>query len=66
MFGLGDLKAPRLDGFLGSFFQKHWNWITKDIVQLVKKKFRNSFLPESINGTFIYLASKVTQPEAAI
>lgn len=63
VFGLGANKAPGPDGLSGLFYQKHWNSIKSDVVQLVSTFFSSAVFPKDINETHIALIPKVARPE---
>ena len=48
-FSLGALKALRVDGLKGLFYQKHWDDIGHDVYTAVKFFFQTGELPEEVN-----------------
>lgn len=55
-FQLGDLKAPRPDGFSICFFQKDWMVVGKEVFSMVL------FLLKEVNQMFIALIPKANNP----
>lgn len=62
-FGLGTHKAPDPDGLNGLFYQKHWEMIKGDVVDMVRNFFEQGILHSSINETHIVLIPKIPRPE---
>ena len=59
------LKAPGLDGLPPLFYQKFWNTIGDDVSTAILNCLKSSFIPPSINHTFITLIPKVKSPTVA-
>lgn len=49
----GPLKDPRPYGIHAMFYQKHWDIIGNDLVVLVQQAFRDCYILEEINKTYI-------------
>ena len=63
VFELGALKAPRLDGFNGFFYQKYWEVVNESVVKAVQFFFQNGHMLTEINRTNIVLVPKVKKLE---
>jgi hypothetical protein len=63
MFQMGPLKAPRPDGFLARFYQRHCGTVKDDVMAATKRFFLDGVMPEGINDTAIVLIPKGTEPE---
>ncbi|CAL8098739.1 unnamed protein product [Prunus armeniaca] len=66
LFNIGSLKAPRVDGFLASFFQFNWDICAPDIVDMVLKVFQDCLIPKDLNYTLITLVPKVENPSSML
>lgn len=64
-FDLGADKAPGLDGFLLSFFQKYWTIVEHDIISLYESFYDGSVNLERINWASIALFSKKDNQKSA-
>ncbi|XP_043721016.1 uncharacterized protein LOC122668529 [Telopea speciosissima] len=58
VFSLKDSKAPGPDGFGAGFYKHSWVIIGEELTNAVQLFFTNSFMPHSINATFINLVPK--------
>ncbi|XP_043697496.1 uncharacterized protein LOC122648332 [Telopea speciosissima] len=58
VFSLKDSKAPWPDGFGAGFYKHSWEVIGEELTNAVQWFFANSFMPHSINATFITLVPK--------
>lgn len=58
LFSMHSDKASGLDGMSPVFFQKHWDIIGKDVVDLVKRFFNTGIMEEQLNNTNIILIPK--------
>ncbi|XP_043697111.1 uncharacterized protein LOC122647869, partial [Telopea speciosissima] len=58
VFSLKDSKAPGPDGFGAGFYKHSWEVIGEELTHAVQWFFANSFMPRSINATFITLVPK--------
>jgi hypothetical protein len=58
-------KAPGLDGFNGVFIKKCWHIIKSDIFRLFSNFFDNRVNLAPINGSYIVLVPKVSNPVTA-
>jgi hypothetical protein len=56
-------KAPGVDGFTASFFQRHWSLIKDDVVMAVLDFLNGGTLPVGLNDTSITLIPKVPHPQ---
>jgi hypothetical protein len=63
MFHMGPLKAPAPDVFSAHFYQRHWDILGKDIVDVTQRFFSDSVLSEGVNDTAIVLIPKGDSPE---
>ncbi|GJT05595.1 putative RNA-directed DNA polymerase, eukaryota, reverse transcriptase zinc-binding domain protein [Tanacetum coccineum] len=63
MFGTGDDRAPRPDGFTSAFLKKGWDIVGGDICNAVRDFFSNGKLLKEINHTFIALIPKISTPQ---
>lgn len=61
---MGSLKAPGHDGFLGFFFQKHWEVMGDDVCSTVCDFFNCGFLLKELNNNHIALILKVKNPKS--
>ncbi|KAK3212015.1 hypothetical protein Dsin_016721 [Dipteronia sinensis] len=59
LFGIGGLKAPRLDGYPAIFFQNQWNICKEDLFKLRVDSFRLRMFLAVLNQTLITLVVKV-------
>lgn len=53
-------KASGPDDMSAIFFQKYWDTVGQDVIQLVQNAFVSGVIPKSVNDTAIVLISKVT------
>lgn len=51
-------KSPGPDGFLALFFQKIWDILAKDILELVEESRKGGFILKDFNNIFIALIPK--------
>lgn len=58
IFGLGSDNSPRPDGFLALFYQKFWDILAKDILDVVGQSRKGGFVLKDFNNTFLPLISK--------
>ncbi|KAL9690247.1 hypothetical protein QQ045_010644 [Rhodiola kirilowii] len=58
IFAQGPLKAPGFDGFLGIFYQKHWELIKHRITGYVRRFWEDVVLDREMNKTLIVLIPK--------
>ncbi|GLT58540.1 hypothetical protein SLA2020_314260 [Shorea laevis] len=63
VFQLGAFKAPGVDGFLGCFFQQHWELVGPDVCKAVRHFFEQGFMLREMNKTKIVLVPKTKNPE---
>ena len=64
VFSLGALKAPGGDGLNGSFYQKHWEVVGRQVCAAVTEFFQNGILPTEVNETQVVLVPKIQRPES--
>ena len=64
IFGIGDEKAPRPDGYTAKFFKKAWNIVGNEVVVTILSYFHSSKLLPAFNSTSITLVPKVQSPES--
>ena len=55
-------KAPGLDGFTMSFYQKYWDAISFDLLMVVEESCKKGYILKSFNKTNISLIPKVKSP----
>ena len=60
--GIGDDKAPGLDGFNAVFFKRTWHVIKADVYKAVLEVFRTNTMLPQFNCTSITLVPKVPNP----
>ncbi|XP_043697430.1 uncharacterized protein LOC122648259 [Telopea speciosissima] len=58
VFSLKDSKAPGPDGFGAGFYKHSWEVNGEELTNAIQWFFANSFMPHSINATFITLVPK--------
>ncbi|XP_043696713.1 uncharacterized protein LOC122647354 [Telopea speciosissima] len=58
VLSLKDSKAPGPDGFGAGFYKHSWEVIGEELTNAVQWFIANSFMPHSINATFITLVPK--------
>uniref|UniRef100_A0A803PDP3 Endonuclease/exonuclease/phosphatase domain-containing protein n=1 Tax=Cannabis sativa TaxID=3483 RepID=A0A803PDP3_CANSA len=62
LFQMHPDKSPGPDGFNPDFYQKHWDIVEKDIVDMVQRLFTSGEFPEYLAETNIVLIPKKSQP----
>jgi len=62
LFSLNPTKAPGQDGMTALFFQRFWEIIKGDLINMVKNFFSSGIFDEKLNETNICLISKVERP----
>ncbi|XP_060965604.1 uncharacterized protein LOC133034522 [Cannabis sativa] len=62
LFQMHPDKSPSPDGFNPDFYQKHWDIVEKDIVDMVQRFFTSGEFPEYLAETNIVLIPKKSQP----
>lgn len=63
LFQIGPLKAPGPDGFLARFFQRNWEVMKGDVIEVVRYFFHSKSLPVGVNDTVVVLIPKNDNPE---
>ncbi|XP_022880540.1 uncharacterized protein LOC111397792 [Olea europaea var. sylvestris] len=58
LFGIGDDKSPRPDGYTSCFFKKAWGIVGDNVVETIKEFFSSRSLLKQINHTIITLVPK--------
>jgi len=53
IFDMNSFKAPGPDGYQALFFQKDWNTIGNQLIQLALDTLEGRELPERLNETFL-------------
>lgn len=61
--GIGDLKAPGVDGMPALFYKQYWHIVGADITREVKNFLRGGAMPNVWNDTAVVLIPKVQNPE---
>ncbi|CAK8579589.1 unnamed protein product [Lathyrus sativus] len=56
--GIGDLKAPGLDGFGAKFFKSSWTTIREDVVAAIKEYFETGKIYKAFNNVVVSLTPK--------
>ncbi|KAL8131281.1 hypothetical protein AgCh_007272 [Apium graveolens] len=62
LFQMNPDKAPGPNGMTPGFYQKHWQIVGKDVVNLVQNFFSTGVLMEELNATNIVLIPKTKSP----
>nr|GEW07720.1 RNA-directed DNA polymerase, eukaryota, reverse transcriptase zinc-binding domain protein [Tanacetum cinerariifolium] len=62
MFDMDNNKAPILDGFSSKFYKQSWEFIGKDVCDVVKEFFNKGKMLREINATSISLILKMETP----
>lgn len=62
--GIGDLKAPGIDGYGAKFFKTSWNTVKGDVVAAVHEYFDKGNLYKAFNSTIITLIPKHENAQA--
>lgn len=57
--GIGDLKAPGLDGYNAKFFKATWGIIEHDVVKAVQEFFEHGRMYAAVNCSIVTLIPKV-------
>jgi len=65
IFDMNAFKAPGPDGYQALFFQKHWNTIGNQLIQLALDTLEGREFPEGLNETFLVLIPKIDNPQCA-
>ena len=63
IFDMNSFKAPGPDGYQALFFQKHWDTIGNQLIQLALDTLEGRELPERLNETFLVLIPKLDNPQ---
>jgi hypothetical protein len=63
LFDMKPSKAPRVDGFTASFFQKHCQLVKDDVSGVVLAFLQGGHMPEIVNKTIIIMIPKVKNPQ---
>lgn len=63
VFQMGNLKAPRPDGFQGIFYQSYWNVISQEVKEIANDFMNGEVSPKKLNSAQIVLIPKVPNPE---
>lgn len=61
---MGGLKAPGSDGFQGVFYHSFWDYIVKEVNELVMFLSNGEACLRQLNATHIVLIPKVQNPES--
>ncbi|XP_058742380.1 uncharacterized protein LOC131614859 [Vicia villosa] len=56
--GIGDTKAPDIDGYGSRFFKASWHIIKEDVEEVVKDFYETGRLPKEFNSTMVILIPK--------
>uniref|UniRef100_A0A803PBV4 Reverse transcriptase domain-containing protein n=1 Tax=Cannabis sativa TaxID=3483 RepID=A0A803PBV4_CANSA len=64
LFHMHPDKSSGPDGMGPGFFQKHWDIVGCDVIQLVRNFFETSVLPRGLNATNLVLIPKKKNPSA--
>lgn len=63
LFQIGPLKAPGVDGFSACFYQRNWDVLKVEVINVVKLFFATGRMPEGVNDTAIVVIPKTDTPE---
>lgn len=63
VFQIPRTRAPRPDGFSGSFYQDHWEVVGKDVINMIKALWHSGKLLRKLNHTNLVLIQKVSCPK---
>ncbi|BFG37609.1 hypothetical protein CerSpe_238830 [Prunus speciosa] len=61
---MGGMRAPRLDGFQGIFYQSYWDIIQVEVQGTTNDFFNGTTSPQTLNATHIALVPKTACPES--
>lgn len=61
MKGIGDLKAPSINGYGAKFFKTSWNIVKYDVIEAVQELFVKGNLYKVFNNTVVTLIPKHDQ-----
>jgi hypothetical protein len=62
LFMMKPNKAPGLDEFRASFYQRHWGLLGADICRAVLAFLNDGSMPDVLNDTILVLIPKVKNP----
>lgn len=62
--GIGDLKAPGLDGYNAKFFKASWGVIEMDVVQAVREFFEQGQMYKAVNRSIVTLIPKIAEAKS--
>lgn len=54
IFDMSSHKAPGIDGFPASFFQKGWESMRMDVLNFVTKVFVEGYLPKEVANSLVH------------
>ena len=57
------LTTPGPDGMSPIFYKSYWHIVGKDVTEVVLNALNSSFVPDSLNSTFITLIPKIKDPK---
>lgn len=66
IFQMKGSKAPGPDGFVAGFYQRNWDWVGKEVAQMVLAFLHWGIMLREINRTYITLIPKVPNPSSVI
>lgn len=61
--GIGDLKAPGVDGMPALFYKQYWNIVGHNVIKEVKRFLNGHEMPDGWNETMVVLIPKVPNAE---